>query len=319
MADEEVTTSDQEATTEIPEQQEPESPEQQDEEDGLIFDFRSIADKQAPMPKEESGEAKGDTGEKPKEPATSTGGTVKAPVKAAEAEPELKGKLSALEQSNANLQSQIANLNAALHQERQAKKTDKEEEPLTQSQLAELFKLHADDPVELMKLVQYTAAQAAKRGKEDTINAVQVAEQKKQADTMLVQKWPILKDPVEGPKVRANIEQAKRQLMIESHPYADYLSVAYMVHEKLPEMLKGEYERGKAEALSTVAETGRKQSVKETGLERGDKGGKVGDGGTEFKQKHLDVIKILNMNPGQVKTYEKMMKAKGAKMIEASR
>jgi len=317
MADE--PTGDLEATTGIPEQQQAETPEPQDEEDGLIFDLRDVVDKQAPMPKEDSGEAKGDTGDTPKEPATSTGETVKAPAKAAEAEPEWKGKLSALEQSNANLQAQVANLNTALHQERQTKKTDKDEEPLTQAQLAELFKLHADDPVELMKLVQYTAGQAAKRGKEDTINAVQVADQKRKAETMLVDRWPILKDPVEGVKVRANIEQAKRQLMIESHPLADYMAVSFMVHEKLPEMLKGEYERGKAEALSTVAETGRKQSVKETGLERGDKGVKVVDGGTEFKQKHGDVIKILDMTPGQVKTYERMMKAKGARMIETSR
>ena len=318
MADE-LDTGTLEATTETPESQEPETP-QVDEEDGYIYDFRNLDDRTPAAPKEKS-EAEGATSEKPKEAETSPGETVKEPAsKKADAEPAWKDKFTSLEQSYSQMQSQVASLNKALHEERQRKKAEKTEEDLTQSQLDELYKLHADDPVELRKLVEYTAQRASKRGKEETLNLLEIQERKRQADALVSSRWKHkIEDPVVGPQIRNVLDTYKRELGIEHHPMSEYLAMSALVHERFETEVKTAYEKGKQDAIAGVAEDGRKKNVKESALPRSEAAPKAGSGNAVFKDKYSDTIKALGMTPGQIKTYERMMKAKGASQIQTTR
>ena len=309
MADE-TPTGDLEAKTETPEHQEPEI----DVEDGQIYNFRDRD--VTPMPKEPSGEPEGD---KAKEAAaTPAGEGVKEPEKKAEAEPEWKTKVTALEQSLQNYQAQVANLNRALHDERKKKTEEKQEEPLTQAQLDELYKLHADDPVELHKLVRYTAEQVAKSKKAETLNAVEVQERKRQADSYVMGKWKPVLDGPEGTQVRQAVDGYKRIMDIENHPLAEHLAFAVFAHENLPAIQQYWFEKGKSEALTTAADKGREKTVKDSSLAKSDKTPVKMSGTAGFEDKYKETINALGMSKGQIATMKRIMGSKGgpARVIE---
>ena len=303
MADE--PTGDLGATTGTQEHQEAET--HVDTDDGYVFDFRNLDDQ--PIP-EEGGEPSESV--ETKEPATPAGEEAAPEPKKeqAESKPEpVNQDLATMKQTVDNLNLQVANLNKALHQERQKKAEPKTDEALTDTQLKELFKLHADDPEELFKLTQYTAQRAARMSKEETLNAVEVAEQRKQAEAHVMSRWkPVLEGP-EGPQVRQAVDGFKRIMGIENHPLAEHLAFGVFVHENLPQIQTFWFEKGKAEALTAAADKGRKDGLKEKNLAPA-KGGKDAPATAGKESQYLANAKQLGLTPSATKAYIKTMMGK---------
>jgi type III secretory pathway component EscV len=105
-------------------------------------------------------------------------------------EPEDPAKL--LKDQVTKLESEKKNLNVALHQARQERKSKKtvDGEQLTDDQVEELIKEHGDDPKVLRNVVQYIAEQSTK----GQIGIQETAQLRKDTAGYVAERWPDMVD-----------------------------------------------------------------------------------------------------------------------------
>lgn len=203
------------------------------------------------------------------------------------------------------LKADKANLNKALHEERQGKKkakSDDAEEELSDAQLKELMKEHHDDPSVLFNIVQYMARKIAKGEKKAAVNESEIIAKKRDLDNFIAQRHPDYGDPES--ELRRRAEDIKGKLDLGDHPYGDFLALASNAYIAMPDIVKQAYEKGKADAVKDALNANQKKDVKDSQL--------TPKGGTKAQSAAIpkdiaSVAKQMNMSPSQAKIYARLV------------
>jgi hypothetical protein len=205
----------------------------------------------------------------------------------------------------------VSDLNKALHTERQAKKSAKEESPpLSKAELTKLMEEYKDDPGTLLQIISYTAEQAAKGASKEVIDQNKVSENKKETDAFLQKNYPdIFKEDSE---MRQAVDKTKAEMGLDSHPYGDFVGVAVQMLINAPSIIKQVYDRGRNDALSGKAEKTRREVVKESGLTP--KGKSQPKESSTLTDSQKDVASKLGLTGSKLRTFEKIV-GKNAKII----
>jgi hypothetical protein len=209
-----------------------------------------------------------------------------------------------------------ADLNRALHEERQKnkKKDAKEEEVvLTDAQLLGLLDEYKDDKKTLLNVIKYQAQLAAKGAAKDTVSTADIQRKKKEAEDYLLKTYPDLaKDDSE---LRGAVNKTKENLDLNDHPYGELFGTAVTFLMSAPAILKNAYDKGRKDAEDGVAEKTRKELIKDGKLtpNKGDKGDKGAKGTPETR----DIAAKLGLkSPQQIKLLEKLTaSAKGTRTV----
>jgi hypothetical protein len=209
------------------------------------------------------------------------------------------------------LTQKVSDLNKALHTERQAKKSAKEESPpLSKAELTKLMEEYKDDPGTLLQIISYTAEQAAKGASKEVIDQNKVSENKKETDAFLQKNYPdIFKEDSE---MRQAVDKTKAEMGLDSHPYGDFVGVAVQMLINAPSIIKQVYDRGRNDALSGKAEKTRREVVKESGLTP--KGKSQPKESSTLTDSQKDVASKLGLTGSKLRTFEKIV-GKNAKII----
>lgn len=227
---------------------------------------------------------------------------------------EEKKDESGIEKEVLALRNQVANLNKALHQERQSKKGEKrtdEEETLTPDQLRQLMKEHKDDPDTMFNIMSYMMEQGSKKASREAIAKEEQSKKKALHDAYIAKRWPSMQDP--NSELHQATMVAKKNLGIEDHPLSDYLAAASIICDQLDNIKNAEYERGKQDGLKGKVEDTRKKDVKESSLTPSGKTQTTGKSGT-LKGTYADTAKQLNMTKSQKEIYAQLLKKKNISM-----
>ena len=215
------------------------------------------------------------------------------------------------------LEGHIRNLNIALSQERSEKKELKaaDEEPLTESQLRQLYREHKDDPDTLFNIMQYQIKQGAKKAGEESVNAADMSRKRAAVDQYLGTYWPAMNDPTS--KLRQTVDNAKRALNLEDHPIGDMAGLGLAVLDGLPTLQKTWYEQGKEDGLKDKSEEKRKESVKQSkaapsGKKSGPKTSK------QLTGQALETARQMGLSKNQMKIYSSFLGKDNDEMMEAS-
>lgn len=196
------------------------------------------------------------------------------------------------------LETEKRNLNVALHQARQERKPKQEAPPetLTPDQIKQLLKEHGDDPEVMYNLVQYIAGQSSR----EQTNVNELSQLKKQSDNYVYQRWPSMAD--ESSELFQKTHETAKSLRVADHPLGDYLALATLICEELPNIQKQSYEEGRTSALKGKAEKTRKQTIK-TNVLTPSGSGKEKETGGELPSEFLATAKQMGMSPSQRKVY----------------
>lgn len=210
------------------------------------------------------------------------------------------------------LQTQITQLRQELSQEK------KEEEPasaFTPEQLKQLMKDHANDPEVMYNIINHMTKEAAKKGTSEAVDSVEEVRKKAEHDTFVSQKYPALSDPSSG--LREQVDSVKGGLGIGDHVQGDYMAISCLINEKLPDITKEAYEKGKADALKgkkdpepKTTEEKKQPDKKKIGLTPTSTVQK-GKEEASFTNGQEETIKKLKLNPKQQKLYASFMRKKG--------
>lgn len=202
---------------------------------------------------------------------------------------------------------QIRNLNIALSGERAKNKESKEEKgdpPFTEAQLIALFEEHGNDPKALYQLTKYMTDQSRKKGKEEAVDAAEILSTQKEISNELYKQYPDLSDDTS--EIRQGVEKVKGNLRISDHPYADLLAISAMTYNSMPDLLKAEFEKGKAEGMKAkTTEEARKSNIK-NGKLTGGNGENKGKKPTMSKDA-LDIAKRIGLSKTGTATYMKLL------------
>lgn len=213
------------------------------------------------------------------------------------------------------LNKKVTDLNKALHEERKAKKTqpakDEAGEPLSKAELLKLFKEYKDDPDTLFQIMSYTAEQAARGASKEAVDKSKVEANRKETESFLQKNYPDVFD--EDSELRKVVNKTKGEMMLENHPYGDFLGTATQLLINAPKLMKQAYDKGRDDALNGKAEKTRKEVIKESGLTPKGKGSTVGDA-LNLTDVQKDVAKRLGIPESKWKTYGKIV-SKNAKSI----
>lgn len=201
------------------------------------------------------------------------------------------------------LETEKRNLNVALHQARQERKTKQEtpQDTLSPDQIKQLLKEHGDDPEVMYNLVQYIAGQSSR----EQTNVNELSQLKKQSDSYVYQRWPSMAD--ESSELFQKAKETAKGLRIADHPMGDYLALTSLVCEELPNIQKQSYEEGRADALKGKAEKTRKRTVK-TNVLTPSGSGKEKETGGELPSEFLATAKQMGMSPSQRKVYATLVR-----------
>lgn len=231
---------------------------------------------------------------------------VEKPAEEAESEPAPEPKAEPQDEVKADVESlkrQIHDLNKALHNERQQKKTD-DEEVLSPEQLKAFLKEHKDDPEALYNLTAYVAKQAAKEQGNATVTAQRAQTLKSNTETFIYNRFPELKD--EASPAYAEVSRIKNDLNLSDHPAGTYLAASAMLADKI-DMLKNRwFEEGKQEGLKGKTESNRKKSLEDTKLMPSSKGTEKST--EEMTPGMKETIKQMGLTPGAAKIYAKLVR-----------
>lgn len=229
-------------------------------------------------------------------------------------EPTAEFYKNELAQRNAHVQ----NLNIALSQERAKAKDAKaeEENPLTETQLRELYTTHKDDPDTMFNIMQYQIKRGAKEAGEETLNAAEVSRKQAVANQYISKNWGALNDPASP--LRQQVDQMKQIADLGDHHMGDMAGLGLLILDKLPELHKRTFDLGKQEGLSGKAEGKRKAGVKQsTTAPSGKKASAKATSGLSGNA--LQTAKQMGLSKGQMATYAKLIKGKKTDQImEAS-
>ena len=210
------------------------------------------------------------------------------------------------------LEKKLADVNKALHQERQKKKEEKTEESLTPEQIQQIIRDHGDDPATMYNVFDYMSKQAAKQATKETVD-VQKTQQMRQAGEVFIQnKWPALMEPESD--LRKRVDAVKTELNLADHPMADAIGASFLTALHIDDIKKHWYEAGKTEALKVKSEAARKDDVAAGGLMKSSSpfAGKkpAANSGADA------VIAQLQLSPSAAKVYRSLI-AKKSNMVEA--
>jgi hypothetical protein len=203
---------------------------------------------------------------------------------------------------------QIQNLNRGIHQIRQelkalkSGKKDDGESPLTEAQVLALYREHKDDPDTLFNLVKYQIEQGSKKAKDEAVDIAEVSRLQKEIDTELSAQFPDLHN--EDSDLRRGVDDTKNKLKIADHPFSDLLAIGAMAYKDMPDLLKAEYEKGKAEAA-------RKKKIKENDLGDGNKKPLKKTGG-KLDANFSDIARKIGLSEAGKKTYANLLGKKGS-------
>ena len=191
------------------------------------------------------------------------------------------------------------------------KEGDDEEVEFTDAQLLGMLEQHKDDSTIMLQIMKHIGQQAAKKGKNEAVDAAAVASTKKEIDSFINQNWPEINE--DGSDLRRDVEEAKKMLRLEDHPFSDYLGIAAAVMANVPDMIKEAEERGKKGGIKDKNEVNRKQAIKDKRLS--EKGKKKGEKVT-LPAQAAQTAKQLGLNDRQAKLYSKLLNA-GKKPVTA--
>lgn len=240
--------------------------------------------------------------DEPKEPAKAEKEEKKEkPEKATPADDPLKSEID-------RLNKKVTDLNKALHEERKAKKAqpakDEGGEQLSKADLLKLYKEYKDDPDTMFQIMSYMAEQTAKGAAKESVDKSKVEANKKETESFLQKNYPDVFD--EDSELRKVVNKTKGEMMLENHPYGDFLGTATQLLINAPKLMKQAYDKGRDDALNGKAEKTRKEVIKESGLTPKGKGASVGEtlGLTDVQK---DVAKKLGITGDKLKTYQKIV------------
>lgn len=212
------------------------------------------------------------------------------------------------------LQAEIAGLKRELSQKDKAKPEPEPDTTFTPAQLKQLMRDHADDPEVLYNIIDHMTKEAAKKGTKNAVASAEEMRRKEEHDRFVTQKYPALSDPASG--LRKQVDSIKEGLDIGEHIQGDYMAISCLINEKLPDITKEAYEKGKADALKGLEEQDSKTVDKK--VQPGKK--KVGltpdtktQGNTaksSFTSSQEETVKKLKMTDAQKKLYASFMKRK---------
>lgn len=204
---------------------------------------------------------------------------------------------------------QIKNLNIALSEQRAKRKEEKgEKEPaLTEPQLLALFREHKDDPDTLYNLTKYMVDQGSKKGKEEAVDAAEISRNQKEISNELLKQYPDLAD--DSSDIKQSVSKVKSNLRIADHPYADLLAISAMTYNSMPDLLKAEYEKGKAEGMKAKnTEEARKEGIKNGKLTGGNGDNKPKK--PSMSKNAMDIANRIGLSESGKKTYLKLLAKK---------
>jgi len=228
---------------------------------------------------------------------------------------ELQGKVEGFEKDKVSLEEKVTkleedkkNLNTALHQARQTKKTTKLDDvaaPLTRSQLKQILEENPGDQEAQFNVLEYLAEQVARGVSSEAINTTEINRKKGELDTFLAERYPDIKIPGSG--IREEIDETKDTLGLGNHPYGDYFAVAARVLDELPDLLKKAYEDGKSGKLKKDTEDARTDAINKGKLPSS----KKGTGKTESLSKEQDeTFTQMGLSESQRKIAKKLVAKK---------
>ncbi len=229
---------------------------------------------------------------------------------------DLSSKLEKLEtditdrtKKMADLDVAITEANRKLHGIRQEKGAEKkgegeEDATFTKAQLVQILEEHKDEPEVMLRIVEQKVKQAVKGVKDETINATEVAAKSKEFNDVLNERYPELKDA--GSALRAEVDGSKAILGMEDHPYGDYIGMAGLVLNQLPNLIKQAHEAGKQEALKDKGDKHRKAAIKSSSLSSP---GKIKTGTEATVTEDMAAVeKMLGLKtPAQKKLYRQLV------------
>lgn len=205
-------------------------------------------------------------------------------------------------------------LNRALHEERQKRKTDKgedQEAKLTDQQLIAIMKEYKDDEATMLNIVKHTAQQAALHAAKKTVNDADTEKRRKETEDYVYRTYPdLVKDDSE---LRIHVNKTKQELQLADHPYGELLGTAVTYLMAAPQIVKNAYEKGKSDAEASIADKNRKRDASEKMLTP--KGRPAGEAKTIPDTR--DVAERLGLkSPRQVALLNKLTaSAKGARTV----
>jgi hypothetical protein len=205
------------------------------------------------------------------------------------------------------LTSNIKNLNAGAYKMRKALEakdtTDKDEDgKFTDTQLLGMLREHKDDDAVQLQIMKHVSEESSKKIEAKVVDAAEIAATKKQVDSFITKNWPEINE--EGSDLRKDVDEAKKMLRIEDHPYSDYLGIAAALVTNLPDMITAAEERGKSAKIKDKNETNRKQSIKDNKLSN--KGKKTG-AEVKLPAQAQETAKQLGLTKSQIKIYKQML------------
>jgi hypothetical protein len=212
------------------------------------------------------------------------------------------------------LRNDKSNLNKALHEARQQKKskdTD-QEEVLTDEQLVKILEDNANDPKTMLNIVKYQAEIAAKAASDKTIDIVSVNEKVKEADEMLEGMYPALND--ETSEIRKAVNDTKNYYNRNDNPLGDLLATGVQVLYALPDLVEQAEKRGRAEKVKDKADNNRKEKVKENKSARS-RSTRLSEG-AGLTASQAETAEQLNLSPAQMKAYKQMIGTKGTVQVK---
>jgi hypothetical protein len=236
------------------------------------------------------------------------GGEKKPPEKkeapADKGESKVEEDIKAIRSELDSLKKDKKNLQIALHKERQGKKeAPKDDVVLTDKQLQSIIEENPDNPEVLLRVTRYMAEKIAKGEKAAAISEVDVSQKSKAVNKLLLDRYPALAD--DSSEMRTEIDQVKESLGIADSPFGDAFAVGVRVVENLPTLLTNAYEKGKKDALGTVAEKKRGDKIDDTKLSP--KGSGKSTVVTELTADQSSTAKQLNLSPSAAKIYAKLV------------
>ena len=212
------------------------------------------------------------------------------------------------EKKIADLEKEVEKLkkdkNKAFYEARQLKKEAETTPPstLTDTQIKQILNDNKDDPDTLFNVVKYVAEQTARGISTETVNTAEMNRKKTELDNLLAERYPDINEP--GSDIRIEVDQAKKALGLEKHPYGDYFAVASRVLEDLPQLLEHAYNEGKGKTGKEDVEEKRKQDIKAKKLPASKKREAAGEGLTSTQ---LEAAKQMGLKGKALETYKKLV------------
>lgn len=232
-----------------------------------------------------------------------------------EIEDGFKSTIDKFESEISDLRKENSRLGYALRKaEKGAKKEPSDDDRFTDSQLLQIMEEHGDDKKVLMQVMRQMISQHGKDIESSAEARADVRDKQKQLRDITTSVYPNAFN--EGSETYDNVQKTKTYLGLESNPYGDDLSLAFMGFKEIPNLIKSVREQVKKEVLGEAVESKRRGKVKESAP--ADPGHKKADV-TKTPQTVSDTAKRLGFanNPKLMKRYQAMVGKGGALSAEA--